>query len=86
MGPVSFHFTEDTVIVTGSSSGIGRSDRGGVGSGVDEKRAAVEAGDLKIAIPLNRPGYPVPIAPTVLVLASDTADYVTGELVYVDGG
>lgn len=56
------------------------------GSGADQKEAAVEAGALEKWIPLERPGYPEDIAPTVLFLASDATEYVTGELVYIDGG
>jgi NAD(P)-dependent dehydrogenase (short-subunit alcohol dehydrogenase family) len=56
------------------------------GAGAEEKEESVAAGDLAKPIPLDRPGYPEDIAPTVLFLASEQADYVTGELVYVDGG
>ncbi|RLM90015.1 SDR family NAD(P)-dependent oxidoreductase [Haloarcula sp. Atlit-7R] len=56
------------------------------GAGADEKEASVAAGELTKPIPLDRPGYPADIAPTVLFLASEQADYVTGEIVYVDGG
>ncbi|MBX0325085.1 glucose 1-dehydrogenase [Halomicroarcula sp. F13] len=56
------------------------------GAGADEKEESVAAGDLTKPIPLDRPGYPEDIAPTVLFLASEQADYVTGEMVYVDGG
>ena len=56
------------------------------GAGAEEKEESVAAGDLAKPIPLARPGYPEDIAPTVLFLASEQADYVTGELVYVDGG
>lgn len=56
------------------------------GAGAERKEAAVAAGDLLKPIPLDRPGYPEDIAPTVLFLASEQADYVTGEMVYVDGG
>ena len=37
-------------------------------------------------IPLNRAGYPEDVAGTVLFLASDEAEYITGEIVMVDGG
>ncbi|MDS0223574.1 SDR family oxidoreductase [Haloarcula sp. S1AR25-5A] len=56
------------------------------GSGAEQKEDSVAAGDLVKPIPLDRPGYPSDIAPVVLFLASDQADYVTGETVYVDGG
>lgn len=56
------------------------------GSGAKQKEEAVTAGDLVKPIPLDRPGYPSDIAPAVLYLASDGAEYVTGEMLYVDGG
>jgi NAD(P)-dependent dehydrogenase (short-subunit alcohol dehydrogenase family) len=56
------------------------------GSGAAKKEAAVEADELVKPIPLDRPGYPDDIADVALFLASDAASYVTGEMVYVDGG
>jgi NAD(P)-dependent dehydrogenase (short-subunit alcohol dehydrogenase family) len=56
------------------------------GAGAEQKEESVAAGELAKAIPLDRPGYPSDIAPAVLYLASDAASYVTGELLYVDGG
>ncbi|MFB6224406.1 MAG: SDR family NAD(P)-dependent oxidoreductase [Haloarcula sp.] len=56
------------------------------GSGAEQKEVSVAAGDLVKPIPLDRPGYPSDIAPAVLFLASEQADYVIGETVYVDGG
>lgn len=37
-------------------------------------------------VPLGRPGRPTDVAEAVLFLASENADYVTGELLFVDGG
>ena len=37
-------------------------------------------------IPLERPGEPDDIAKVVLFLASAAADYMTGDVVLVDGG
>jgi NAD(P)-dependent dehydrogenase (short-subunit alcohol dehydrogenase family) len=37
-------------------------------------------------IPLKRIGQPRDIANAVLFLVSDEADYVTGTILYVDGG
>lgn len=56
------------------------------GAGAEQKEESVAEGKLTKPIPLDRPGYPEDIAPAVLYLASDAADYVTGELLYVDGG
>jgi len=56
------------------------------GAGAAAKEAAVERGDLAKEIPLDRPGYPDDVADAALFLGSDAASYVTGELLYVDGG
>ncbi|GCE27420.1 beta-ketoacyl-ACP reductase [Dictyobacter alpinus] len=37
-------------------------------------------------IPLGRVGRPKDIAPTVAFLASDAADFITGQILYIDGG
>ena len=37
-------------------------------------------------VPLGRVGYPSDIAGAVVFLASDDASYVTGQVIYVDGG
>jgi NAD(P)-dependent dehydrogenase (short-subunit alcohol dehydrogenase family) len=37
-------------------------------------------------VPLGRVGYPADIAAAVAFLASDDASYITGQIVYVDGG
>ena len=56
------------------------------GSGAESKEESVEAGETIKPIPQGRPGYPADIAPAVLFLASEQAGYVTGEMLYVDGG
>ena len=37
-------------------------------------------------VPMNRAGVPSDISPTALFLASDAAEYITGEIIHVDGG
>lgn len=54
--------------------------------GATEKEKAIEEGNLVKEIPLDRPGYPEDLTGAALYLASDDASYVTGEMVYVDGG
>ena len=57
---------------------------GGIGAG--EKARLVAAGEGVKPIPLGRAGDPSDVAGAALFLASDEAAYVTGELLYVDGG
>lgn len=52
----------------------------------EEAEAAAGAGEFIKPIPLGRAGYPEDVADAVVFLASDAADYTTGELLYVDGG
>jgi NAD(P)-dependent dehydrogenase (short-subunit alcohol dehydrogenase family) len=56
------------------------------GSTAAEKGESVRRGDLLKPIPLGRAGHPDDCAEAALFLASDNADYVTGELLFVDGG
>jgi NAD(P)-dependent dehydrogenase (short-subunit alcohol dehydrogenase family) len=37
-------------------------------------------------VPAGRIGYPKDVAPTAAFLASDASDFVTGQVIYVDGG
>ena len=51
------------------------------------KRASNEGIDALVErIPLLRVGTPQDIASTVAFLASDDASYITGQVLYVDGG
>jgi 3-oxoacyl-[acyl-carrier protein] reductase len=54
----------------------------------DMTRALSEAqrAGLQAQIPLGRLGLPEDIAETVVFLASDGAQYVTGETIHVNGG
>ena len=56
------------------------------GVGAEEKARLVAAGEGVKPIPLGRAGDPSDVAGAALFLASDEAAYVTGELLYVDGG
>jgi len=52
----------------------------------EEAVEAVENDELLKPVPLGRAGFPEDIAGAMLFLASDDAEYVTGELIHVDGG
>ena len=55
--------------------------------GWDLDRAGKEGVDALVErIPLLRVGTPQDIASTVAFLASDDASYITGQVIYVDGG
>lgn len=51
-----------------------------------EAEAAIEEGGFIKPVPQGRVGYPDDVAEAALFLASDAAGYITGELLYVDGG
>ena len=53
----------------------------GITSGESEFRKQIEA-----TTPLGRIGKPGDIAPAVVMLASDEASWITGELLYISGG
>ncbi len=54
----------------------------------DMTKALVEKakGDMVSGIPLGRLGSPEDVAEAVAFLSSDSADYVTGQVLHVDGG
>jgi len=52
----------------------------------EEKAESVKRGDLVKPIPLGRAGVTDDLTGATLFLASDDAEYITGEMFYVDGG
>lgn len=52
----------------------------------EEAKEAVKSGELIKDVPLGRAGTPQDVAGAYLFLASDAARYITGDLVFVDGG
>jgi NAD(P)-dependent dehydrogenase (short-subunit alcohol dehydrogenase family) len=57
----------------------------GIYQDISKNMPELEAG-VTAAAPMGRLGLPVEIAGAVLYLCSDVASYVTGQLLYVDGG
>lgn len=56
------------------------------GSYVGSSQEAHDSGELLKPVPLGRVGHPDDVAPAVLFLASDAARYITGEMLFIDGG
>lgn len=52
----------------------------------EAKVRSVEEGELLKPIPQGRAGIPEDVTGATLFLASDRAEYITGEMFYVDGG
>jgi len=57
---------------------------------VEIERTQLEAGDYAATwaklTPLGRVGQPVDVARAVVFLASDAAEFITGQTIWVDGG
>ena len=52
----------------------------------DMTRAFADNDQIKQSIPMQRMGLPEEVAELVLFLASNRADYITGEVIRIDGG
>jgi NAD(P)-dependent dehydrogenase (short-subunit alcohol dehydrogenase family) len=50
-------------------------------TGSDDRKVGLLAG-----IPLRRAGKPEELADSILFLASDKASFITGQIIYVNGG
>lgn len=60
--------------------------RGGQQTQADKERIAQLASQLASRIPLGRMAYPTDIADAILFLLSDSASFITGQVVPVNGG
>jgi NAD(P)-dependent dehydrogenase (short-subunit alcohol dehydrogenase family) len=70
--------------VNAVAPGVVATEFGSSGSAATEE--AVAAGETTKPVPLGRAGRPEDVAGSALFLASEDAAYVTGELLFVDGG
>ena len=52
----------------------------------EEAQEGAQENEFLKPVPLGRAGFPTDVAPAAVFLASDGAEYVTGELLHVDGG
>ena len=83
---------DDVVITNGAMQGLQLSAQGLASRGdrvvLEEFEAAGEEAKRRRAqtVPLGRVGYPEDIAGAVAFLASEDASYITGQIIYVDGG
>ena len=59
---------------------------GVIETGMNAFLSAQETADLTERIPLSRFGTPEEVAEVVAFLASDSATYITGQIIGVDGG
>ena len=56
------------------------------GMSAEEMARTAAEGDMLKEIPMARAGFPEDVSHAALFLASEQADYITGEMLYVDGG
>ena len=68
--------------VVGVGPGLIRTQLNDYGHLDDEKLQRL----LESQIPVGRMGFPADIAGAVAFLASDEAKYITGQMLYIDGG
>jgi 3-oxoacyl-[acyl-carrier protein] reductase len=59
---------------------------GVIGGGLSEKLNEEQMEAIQAHVPLRRPGTPEDVAHAVLFLCSGMADYLTGQVVRVNGG
>ena len=94
---VIYDSTKGAILMMVRSLAVSLAERGirvnGIGPGIVETpltQAGLDQGDtrkvLRRQIPLGRIGQPDDIGPTAVFLASEAADYITGQMLYVDGG
>ena len=56
------------------------------GMSAEEMARTAAEGDMLKSIPMRRAGFPEDVSYATLFIASDQAAYITGEMLYVDGG
>lgn len=80
----ALEFADDGIRVNAVAPGHTDTTLGG--SEIGSSQRAHDEGELLKPVPMGRVGRPIDVAPSVLFLASDAAGYITGELLYIDGG
>lgn len=86
-----FSLNAKVSLVTGAARGIGRSMAIAPGFFVTDLTEPVWEKEEKQAwvrsrIPLGRPGTPDDIVGTIVYLVSPASDYLTGRVIFLDGG